>query len=123
MCAARVPRLLAALESVTREEYWAPQLHGRGWLKARSKAFRCVYVYIICRSLELDIRGAELAVAEADPFNQVAPRIQQCLLPSTPKAFCSHHLVSVFYCAWLLRRGYNLAQVRFYKPQHLGPLR
>lgn len=28
--------------------------------------------------------------------------------------------MSVFYCAWLLRRGYNLAQVRFYKPQHLG---
>ncbi|CAK9017622.1 unnamed protein product [Durusdinium trenchii] len=61
MLAARVPRLLAALHSVTREEYWA------------------------------------------DPLNQVA--------------FCSHHLVSVFYCAWLLRRGYSLAQVRFYKPQ------
>lgn len=36
------------------------------------------------------------------------------------KAFCSHHLVSVFYYAWLLRRGYNLAQVRFYKPQQPG---
>lgn len=30
MCAARVPRLLAALESVTREDYWAPELHVTG---------------------------------------------------------------------------------------------
>eukprot|EP00438_Fugacium_kawagutii_P032149 Skav231567 [mRNA] locus=scaffold481:183900:184777:- [translate_table: standard] len=67
MLAARVPRLLAALESIPREVYWAP------W-------------HFFC-TLEL------------------------------AEAFCSHHLVSVFYYAWLLRRGYNLAQVRFYKPQ------
>ncbi|CAJ1365419.1 unnamed protein product [Effrenium voratum] len=43
------------------------------------------------------------AVYWADPFNQAA--------------FCCHHLVSVLYFAWFLRRGYSFAAVRFYKPQ------
>eukprot|EP00928_Gymnodinium_smaydae_P023772 TRINITY_DN19481_c0_g1_i2.p1 TRINITY_DN19481_c0_g1~~TRINITY_DN19481_c0_g1_i2.p1 ORF type:complete len:208 (+),score=18.84 TRINITY_DN19481_c0_g1_i2:95-625(+) len=31
--------------------------------------------------------------------------------------FFIHNIVSVIYSAWLLRRSYSLAQVRFYKPQ------
>eukprot|EP00933_Yihiella_yeosuensis_P026665 TRINITY_DN20731_c0_g1_i1.p1 TRINITY_DN20731_c0_g1~~TRINITY_DN20731_c0_g1_i1.p1 ORF type:complete len:120 (-),score=11.47 TRINITY_DN20731_c0_g1_i1:114-473(-) len=31
--------------------------------------------------------------------------------------FFAHNIVSVIYDAWLLRRSYSLASVRFYKPQ------
>mmetsp|Transcript_22075 Transcript_22075/g.39587 ORF Transcript_22075/g.39587 Transcript_22075/m.39587 type:complete len:182 (-) Transcript_22075:99-644(-) len=55
------------------------------------------------------------------------PRIMAAIRQTSPEAFWAdagnqvaffaHNLVSVIYNAWLLRRSYSLANVRFYKPQ------